>query len=229
MKITADRTFVMADTHVPFHAPNAIARCLREATRYRPKTIVLNGDIIDCFSVSHWLTDPKQRNFKLEIQTTRQFLQRLRRRFPKAHIVYKFANHENRLQKYLFTHAAELSDLEEIKLSALLELKALDIEQVPVNEIINCGAWTILHGDEVKLGGAYPARTLFNKTKCNSIASHVHRPTEFYTKALNGAVIRTFTTPCLCQLNPDFSPYNDWMHGHLTVTDGEPQLSVYDA
>ena len=62
------------------------------------------------------------------------------------------------------------------------------------------------------------------KTKQSTICSHVHKISEHTETNLEGEMITTWTTGCLCELSPDYSPFaNNYAHGfsHLKVnTDG---------
>ncbi len=218
MNIYTGRNLVIADTHFPYQCNRSIKSTIQAAKRYRPQTIIINGDGIDCHAVSKWQSDPKQRNFKRELDTTREFLVTLRKQFPKADIIYKLANHEERLEKYLWSHAEELTELEELKLPSLLHFKDFGITKVSPIESIELGNLSIIHGDEVgNICSVYPARNLYTATKKSSFANHVHRQSSFFTRDLVGNTYQCYTGGCLCKLNPDYSPYNDWVNGYAMV------------
>ena len=43
---------------------------------------------------------------------------------------------------------------------------------------------------------------------------------------VNGNVIRAWSTGCLCELNPEYMPLNNWGHGCAVITIDEGQASV---
>lgn len=211
--ISSKKCIVLADTHIPFQDNSIIKKALLLISKYQPDTIILNGDILDAYSISSWQKNPKLINFKDELELTKEFLKTLRNKFKRCKIIYKLSNHEFRLTRYLYNHASEISNLDELSLPNLLHLKQYNINYVEHDAIINIGKLSILHGDEIKLSGVYPARNLQLLTKTNSIASHVHRESYYISRDINGNIIRNYTTGCLCQLSAEYAPYNQWTHG----------------
>jgi len=62
-----------------------------------------------------------------------------------------------------------------------------------------------------------PARGLFMRTKQSALMGHVHRVSEHTEKAHDGKLIGCWSTGCLCELQPDYSPYNNFGHGFAHV------------
>jgi hypothetical protein len=92
------------------------------------------------------------------------------------------------------------------------------------------GKLPILHGHEWFGGFAppvNPARGLFLKAKESCIIGHHHRSSEHSEKNLSGQVTTTWSTGCLCGLQPEYAPYNNYNHGfaHVIVSsDGNYQV-----
>lgn len=65
-----------------------------------------------------------------------------------------------------------------------------------------------------------PARGAFLRAKDSIIISHVHNPSSHTEKTIKGKIIATYSTGCMCELNPDYNPFgNNFGHGfaHITV------------
>lgn len=149
---SSNNVLIMNDIHIPFHDKDALLLALKHGKERGVNTIILNGDIIDFYAISRFGRLPKFRNVKVEIDYTKQFLTMLREKFPQSVIVYKEGNHEIRLKDFLMRQAAELYELEEVKLDELLGLKKLRIDWIEDKRLIKLGKLFIIHGHEIYSG-----------------------------------------------------------------------------
>ena len=96
------RVIVLNDIHIPYHDQKSLAIALAYMKDNKPDVIILNGDIIDCYSVSSYRKDPARlQTFQDEINETKAFLAYLRETFKKARIYYTMGNHEKRIEKQI--------------------------------------------------------------------------------------------------------------------------------
>ena len=102
---------LLSDPHIPYHDMATIKGWVDECVRMAVKTIFLNGDVLDFYQLSDFMRDPAMPRMREEILKGRQFLEYLRSRFPRARIVYKEGNHDERLERYLANLAPELLGL----------------------------------------------------------------------------------------------------------------------
>jgi len=207
---------LMADLHIPYHSVDAINAAFSYGKRKEVNTIILNGDIMDCYQLSDFEKDPRKRNFIEELDVTKEFLDTLQEEFPNCVIYYKEANHERRVQRYLKIKAPELYGIPEFNLDVLLGLGARGIHWLKDKQYLKAGKLSILHGDEIGRGVFSPvnfARTLFTKTKTNAIANHSHTTSEHSENALDGDPIVCWSSGALCGLHPQWNPINKWNHG----------------
>lgn len=219
---------LLPDVHVPYHDEQALSLALSYGTTQEIDTVLINGDFCDFYSKSRFETDYRQRNLVDELYQARDILYTIRETFPKALIIFKHGNHENRWSDFL--NRNELSDIEEMKLSSILHFQELDIMEVGDKATIWAGKLAILHGHEHKYGmiaPVNPARGLFLRTKQSALMSHVHRVSEHTEKSHDGKLIGCWSTGCLCQLDPDYSPYNNFGHGFAhVILDSERNFTV---
>lgn len=214
------RILLLADIHFPYHDVAALTLALDYGRKNKVDTIILNGDILDCHHLSRFEKDPRKKSFKDEMDICRGFLKTLRKKFPKAAIIYKCGNHDLRYEKYLMQKAPELFGNAEFELKNLLGLKELDIDWVEDKTIIKLAALNILHGHEYRQGIMSPvnvARGLFMKAKTIAIQAHSHRTSENTVVTLNGDMITTWSIGCLCELQPSYDPYNEWNLGFAFI------------
>lgn len=211
---------VMPDLHIPYHDRPAVMATIECGLEAKADVVLLNGDTADFHSVSFWQTDPRQRDLKGELKAVRQFLYSLRKTFPKARIIYKLGNHEERWIRFIIQKAPEIYGLEEIGFGPLLHLGEHRIELVEDKRLVRLGDLNVLHGHEYRFSisnPVNPARGIFLRCKAHALASHFHQVSHHSEKTVEGGSIATWSTGCLCNLTPDYAPYNAWSHGFAIV------------
>ena len=213
------KVLMLSDIHIPYQSDEALFTAIEFGIDKEVDTIWLNGDTIDMYQLSRFNKDPRNRDFKYELDATRTLLKGLRDIFPKALIIMKIGNHENRWENYLRLKAPELLDMEEFRLSILLKFNELNITLLEDKQLAYCGQLPVMHYHELPLksGGVNPARAVFLKTGHSVIGGHYHRKSEHVERVLDGKLIKVYSTGCLCDLNPDYMPYNNWSHGFAYI------------
>jgi predicted phosphodiesterase len=212
---------ILSDIHVPYHTPEAIECAVKRAKKQDVDGIILNGDTIDCHSLSQFIRDPRARSFKEERQTTNELLEYLRQEFPNARIVWRDGNHEDRFKTYMMQKAPEVYDERFFSIDRLLNFDDLGIEYVTDKRIVMLGGLAVMHGHEFFKGFAppvNPARGAYLKAKQSVIVGHHHRTSEHTETALDGTMTTTWSVGCLSDLHPAYSPYNSYNHGSAIVT-----------
>lgn len=212
----------MSDLHFPYHNIAAINAALDYGIDNNVNTIYLNGDVFDNHHQSKYEKDPNKRSFKEELDQVRSFLHLIRTLFPNAHIYFKIGNHDVRWERFCRMHPKTL-DITELSLYSLLNYRGLGITEIGFNQIAFAGKLPLLHGHEYIGGGTTvnAARRLFNKAKMSAIQGHNHQTSEHSGKRVDGTFMTTFSVGCMCELNPDFMPFNEHNHGfaHIRTTD----------
>jgi hypothetical protein len=127
--------------------------------------------------------------------------------------------------------APEIFDDPYYSLDARLELSKVSINLIDDKTIVRAGKLSIHHGHLFFRGFGAPvnaARGLFTKVKQSMICSHVHKVHEHPETNLSGELIMCWTTGCLAELSPDYSPHsNNYSHGFAHIrTDNEGNYSV---
>jgi predicted phosphodiesterase len=210
----------LSDCHIPYHSKEAIDAAIKYGKKLKPDVVVLLGDIADFYNISRWEKDPKQRDFKSEIDAVRQFLEWMRGEFRKSRIIYKLGNHENRLDKYIFNKAPELWNVEHIQLHNILDFERLGIERVD-DQPICAGALPMLHGHETGRtisSPVNPARGLFLRTKHTALIGHLHQTSGHGEADMWHNETFCWSQGCLCDLCPPWLRINRHNHGFAAVT-----------
>ena len=228
--IKQSKTLIISDLHFPYHDNKAIELSLKYGLNKKVDCVLINGDLIDFAGISRHEKDWRQRSINEEFESVRGFLKGLRKLFPKARIVFKYGNHDERWEKWMFLKAPEIFDCSDFQLEILLRLGELKIEVVKDKRPIRIGKLTVLHGHEMTggSGGVNPARATFLKTLESVIVGHYHKTSQHTEASMFSEVYSVNSTGCLCGMNPHYMPINKWNHGfayvELDVKTGEYEL-----
>jgi hypothetical protein len=226
VEITFERGLLMGDLHIPFHDKIALETTLKYGRGLKPDCIILNGDILDFYAVSFWERDPRVVQLADEVEYGKCFLEDLRQMFPKARIIYKEGNHEERFWRRVLQKMPELmgvrdgSGLDMVSLGTMLDFKEYGVELVDNKQPILCGEHLhVLHGHEFRQplsNPVNPARGLYLKAQCNAIAGHLHQSSQ-HTQTGLAKTISCWSHGGLCNLRPKYSPINSWNLGFATI------------
>lgn len=209
-EIKQSKILIISDLHFPYQDNKAIELALDYGKTKKVDCILINGDLIDFANISRHEKDFRARSIADEFDSVRCFLKSLRLNFPKAKIVFKYGNHDERWEKFLYAKAPEIFDVNDFQLEILLQLGELKIDVVKDKRPVKIGKLTALHGHELAggAGGVNPARSTFLKTLSNVIVGHYHKTSNNTETTMNGDVISVNSTGCLCGLNPLYMPIN---------------------
>jgi predicted phosphodiesterase len=205
---------VISDVHLPYHDKTTIERWLDDCERMGARALLFNGDLFDFYQLSSFVRDPSAPRMKAEIEKGRQLLAYVRSRFPRARVVVKEGNHDERLRNYLATRAPELFDLPELHLPSLVGADKLGIEWVADKRVVMLGKLPVIHGHEYRGGGGVmPARWLYLRTGESAMVGHFHQPTTYTFRTVTGKEVGMWSLGCACFLSPLYAPLNQWSHG----------------
>jgi len=217
-EIKQSRILIISDLHFPYQNNKAITLALDYGKEKKVDCIILNGDVMDQANISRHERDWRARSIAEEFEAVRVFFNSLRQHFPNTKIIYKYGNHDERWEKYLYAKAPEIFDVNDFQLDVLLRLGELKIEVVKDKRPIILGNLTVLHGHELMgMGGVNPARATFTKTFEDTLVGHYHRTSSHSEPTMNNRLINVHSQGCLCDMNPMFMPINKWNLGFAYV------------
>jgi predicted phosphodiesterase len=220
VEISDKRIGILSDIHLPYYDKKALVASVNSIKNFDASTVILNGDIIDCYQLSNFDKDPRNRSFKYELDMLKNFFEDLRKAFPKARIIYKIGNHEERYERIILQRIPQLIDLDLVNFENVVKAREFGIEVVKNKRVIKIGKLNVIHGHEIRAGIISPvniARGFFLKTKASTLGGHHHRTSEHIEHDLNGDFIGCFSTGCLCGLTPSYMPINSFNHGFALV------------
>jgi predicted phosphodiesterase len=223
LQIKGEKVLLLKDIHFPYHDEEALSTALKWGIDEGCDTLYLNGDILDCHTLSRWEKDPEARSFAQELESVRAFLKLVSTLFKKVY--YKEGNHEERYWRYLSSHAPELAEIDAFNLQSLLWLDQYGIEWVDGRTIAKFNSLNVVHGHEFGQNIFSPvniARGLYTRAKAFAICGHWHQTSQHNEKDINGNNVTTWSVGCLCDLSPRYRPVNQWNHGAaILIKDGK--------
>ena len=226
---------ILSDLQIPFHDIKALETAIGWAKQYNKgkrkiDAILLNGDIMDMYQLSDFSRDPRERKIPEEIADAKDLLDMLREEFG-VPMYWKFGNHEERYDRYMYRQCKELIGIEEFQLENILKLKNYNCTVIKDKRIINIGHLNVIHGHEFR-GGIFttvnPARTFYTKAKEATLGGDRHQTSEHSEKTINGKLITCWSTGCLCDLKPLYAPINNWNHGFALVENEGDTFRVHN-
>lgn len=222
---------VIADVHIPYHDEQALRVAMDHAQqRQATDFLLILGDLLDCYQLSRFSKDPRQRDFAGEVRRAQQFLSSACTVFKS--VWYKLGNHEVRYERYLMDHAAQLLNLPASRLQVILDTDPdaerlhLPITYVEANQAIHIGPHlTALHGHEYGRGQSSPvnpARGMFMRGTASILSADAHQVSNHVQPDVRGNVLSCWSIGCLADLHPDYAAFNRWAHGFALLRfDGE--------
>ncbi len=215
---------ILNDIHIPFHNKTNLDAAIEYLKKREIDGILLNGDILDCYKASRFLRDPRKRDMEMEFDALREFIDSLNYIF-KCPIFYKLGNHEERIENAVLRSVPELVGFLTFESclakNGSFDFKEYNLQIIKDKRIVQFTKYlSILHGHEYRIGIWNPvgvARWLFMKARTNAVCGHAHRKDSFSTRTLQQQTIETHSIGCLCDMNPEYRPLNDWQSGFAYV------------
>jgi predicted phosphodiesterase len=213
--IDTKRVGIICDTHFPHCEWRVVKAARNEFKRRNIDTLILNGDICDFYGLSIYETDPRKRDLAREIKIASEAMAWFRQSFPKARIIYKWGNHDERWSKYLWRQAPVLLDLPNATLSQVLLLKHYGIEEVTDKQLMELnGHFLVAHGHEIhKGGGKHIADQVARKLQRAGCVGHSHRTDRARLAPHMRRHQFVYAVGCSCHLNEEYARVNHNNYG----------------
>jgi predicted phosphodiesterase len=216
------RCLVLSDLHLPWHDSVALEAALAYGEQFQPDAILINGDLLDAYSLSRFDKDPTKPKIAYELECCKQFFAHLRSRFPDTNIVWREGNHDYRMEQYLMANAPLFFEIEGARdvWHTAAGIPQHGVKYVREQRPVMLGELMVLHGHEQGKGIANPvnpARGAFMRMLSCVLIGHSHRQSEHTERTADGKVIACWSTGALCGLWPDYAKINRWSSGFATV------------
>ena len=169
------KVLFVPDIHAPFQDIKAVKAMVSFASWWKPDYVYFLGDVVDFYSISSFTKDPQRAlSLQWEIDEAKKVLKMICAATPAAHKYFIRGNHEARMQRFLWTRAAELSGLQGLQVEVMLDLHGFGIHYYPEGRTKFRGT-IIKHGDIVRKFACYTGKGEFENTGISGISGHTHR------------------------------------------------------
>jgi metallophosphoesterase superfamily enzyme len=214
---TSFKVAAISDVHYPFEDSYAIQICKAYLKDYKPDMIVMNGDMVDFYSVSKYEKDPERKlDLQQEIDYSVEKLEEWVYEFPDTEFVYLEGNHEQRLKRFLKSNASALLSMRTLDIEKNLNLKSIGIQWVGSETEYQIGNLLFTHGHKARRHAGTTARGHFEDFGCSVIVGHIHRLAVGYKRNKNGNHVM-IENGTLCDLDVEYCKFPDWQHGFCTI------------
>ena len=227
---------VINDTHHPYQDAECLTvveECLKDL---QPDYLVYNGDMCDFYQISKFDKNPSRLDgLQSDINSVREMFDYHSKILPNTIKYFIVGNHEERLRRYLWTTARELSSLEELHIEKLLHLKdygiqfveyekGLPIKATAPNGVIET-TFLVTHGTIVRKFSSYTAKGMYDREGISGISGHTHRQGMYRLRNRRGD-FAWWENYCLCDLDPDYVSNPDWHQGFSMIYFNENHFDV---
>ena len=210
------KILVIPDVHVPYQCKKAVEAAIRLGEEFKPDEVVQLGDLLDCYSLSHYpKTTHRSSNFADEIEESIKLLETIKKRTGAKYATMLEGNHEARLRKYLLNDASSLKNLKALKMNNLLELASIGWDFIPEHKFYAVNNVFFTHGEFISSQSSKKHMDEYRET---IIHGHTHRISSRYHRGLN-STIEGWEMGCLASLEvgAEYVKRANWQHGVGTV------------
>ena len=207
---------ILSDLQISYHDPVVVNTALSFVEQLKPDGVILNGDVVDCYSISKFNHDPLQpETLDREIKQAGKIMDRLSKCGAKE-LWWLGGNHEDRLRKYVWSNSEmfKLSTglLDHVRFPSLFNLQHYGFRWKDYGKGVWLGKLFVTHGSIVRKHSAETARAHFAKYGVSVLVGHTHRLGAYYHTDMGGPSV-AYENGCLCRLDPEYEQHPDWQHG----------------
>lgn len=209
-------TWVIAgDFQIPFHDKPVVQVFVDVVRELKPHGVILNGDVIDCYTISEFSKDPLStadlaKEQKLVSGLMAQVAPHTKERW------WLGGNHEDRVRRYIWNHAPKFAPLDELTFPALFHLGDHGFRWKEYGGAVMLGKLMVTHGNSVSKHSGQTARAHMEKYGTSILVNHTHRLGAFFKRDVRG-VHGAWENGCLCGLNPEYDQHPNWQQGFSIV------------
>ena len=209
------RTWVVAnDLQIPFQDQPALDLVCKFISDLKPYGIILNGDVVDCYSLSTFDKNPlTDARLEREIQEASGLMAELAKWTKERW--WLGGNHEDRLRRALWREP-QFAGLRALKFPVLFNLAENGFQWKPYGATLSLGKLLVTHGSMVRTHSGWTGRAHFEKFGGSVIIGHTHRLGAYYRTNGKGVHV-AYENGCLCKLTPEYAHFPDWQQGFSVV------------
>ena len=214
------RFLAWPDTHLPYQDDKAVGVALKILSWYRPETVIILGDFLDCAPVSHWLNQNSRNRTKEGLRLKDDYTQANKlldkiTSYGCKHLVYLEGNHEDWI-KDAIERNPEFDGMIDLSIGLKFDerrARGLNITQLEYGKCWGLGKLWFTHGTYT---GVLHAKKHVEAYSRSIVYGHLH-DVQLYVKVSPIDVQDKhmgLSLGCLADKNPKFmeNKPNNWVH-----------------
>lgn len=232
-KLRPLKIVICSDVHVPFHNVQLVANFERFVRDAQPDVLIVNGDFLDCESISRFPSPLGRPTLQAECDAGEEILSALTDAAPNAERHLTEGNHEERLRRLLLENPG-LQDLRCLTIPELMNIDDYGYAWHPYEHAVDFGRLSVIHGHYVRKHSSCSAKAhLLDGGYDVVVHGHTHRMGAFWETGHKG-IRRGFEIGGL--FDYDQADYvkgpKNWQNGFAVAyvyPDGEAHVQLIEA
>ena len=214
------RYVVLSDIQIPFQEDSALEVAYKLIKDVKPDGVILNGDIVDCYSISDFDKDPwSEADIDSEIAGACNLMGKLSK-VPNK--VWIGGNHEDRWRRVIWKQGSQYRSLYKSFPDAF-QMGDYGFRWRPYGDYVLLGKLMVTHGSMVSKHSGQTAKAHYDKYGRSVLVGHTHRLGSYYHTNMEGSYA-AYENGCLCSLEPEYTQHPDWQQGFSVVEVGDGGL-----
>lgn len=214
------RYVVLSDIQIPFQDDSALEVAYKLIKDVKPDGVILNGDIVDCYSISDFHKDPySQADLEAEIAGACNLMGKLSK-VPNK--VWIGGNHEDRWRRVIWKQGSPYRAMFR-SFQEAFQMGSYAFRWRPYGDYVLLGKLMVTHGSMVSKHSGQTAKAHYDKYGRSVLVGHTHRLGAYYHRNMEGTYA-AFENGCLCSLTPEYTQHPNWQQGFSVVEVGDAGL-----
>ena len=214
------RYVVLSDIQIPFQDDSALEVAYKLIKDVKPDGVLLNGDIVDCYSISDFDKDPySQAALEAEIAGACMLMQQL---VKVPNKVWIGGNHEDRWRRVIWKQGSPYRSMFR-SFQEAFQMDDYGFRWRPYGDYVLLGKLMVTHGSMVSKHSGQTAKAHYDKYGRSVLVGHTHRLGAYYHRNMEGTYA-AFENGCLCSLTPEYTQHPNWQQGFSVVEVGDGGL-----
>lgn len=223
---TGVKRLVIGDLHALYYDKKALNIAFQYGMKAGCTELFINGDLLDLKQLGSFTNHPKASSFQKELEWAKEFFKSVPKQFNKIH--YKLSNHEDRLDKKMWSKMPELAGIEDFTIEHIFADKRITF--YASHSKVWMGKLLVLHGHEIKSGASVNiARSIQLKTYTHTLCHHFHKKSEDIITNAAGKTYIVYVVGCMCETKGvTWLPVNQWQTGFAIVDSKKDDTFLVD-
>lgn len=223
---TGIKRLVIGDLHALYYDKKALNIAFQYGMKAGCTELFINGDLLDLRQLGSFTNHPKASSFQKEREWAKEFFKSIPKQFTKIH--YKLSNHEDRLDKKMWSKIPELAGIEDFTIEHIFADKRITF--YASHSKVWMGKLLVLHGHEIKSGASVNiARSIQLKTYTHTLCHHFHKKSEDIITNAAGKTYIVYVVGCMCETKGvTWLPVNQWQTGFAIVDSKKDDTFLVD-